>query len=701
MTMNKVWDKLRKYNKANYRQFKFCIGFSVMLISSYLMMLFSPLVQNTLPIGGDSRKMIYMIFGIAAAGCVMFVLYTTGLFFRYKSRELGVFLALGSDKSKLTKAILVESAKLTAGCSAVGIVAGSLLSLILGKIFQMIASKANDNEFALTAMGLSYSLIYAVVIFVIVLVLLMVKMKRSNILEIMNQQRKQEPIKNRVTASYLYIGIVMLIAGIVIAFIIPPLVTRLTKHSLGVWTNLFYLIVLAGLYRVMTYSIASHRRGKNPQKYYNNVILYGMLKFQGQSVVRNMLVITLLIMGGLFAFFYVPMQASGTSYDSYEAGYSYRYPENADEFTETELRELAETYSVEVENYREGEFILLTGDGIFRDDFDENGNLIEEYAEVYAEYECISASEYEKLTGHSVEVKDGTYYMIMSSESHETIYDKYGAMQKLYIYDTMSSYPMEYAGNFEYKILKLGFGFGQEMRCVISDRDYALLRDGLPAEKIVKQVLFDTEENEQVLVFSNELYKQFALRMSDNMKVLEYYNAVSQELDGENYGYNDPAVYDPENSAKQADWKYEPILIYLNESNSILSLAVYFLMFLYVAVICMASVGIIAYTRSQSVGLGSKQVFDDLKKLGADNSYISRLLKAQVKKVYVLPTVVGCVVMIAFEWLLLYTNDGKISSQEIQTMIIATLLALGIVLYQYLLYRISLKKTASILELTA
>jgi len=699
--MNKVWDKLRKHNQANYRQFKFCISFSVLLISSYLMMLFSPLVQNTLPVGGDSRKQIYMIFGIAAVGCIIFVLYTTGLFYRYKSRELGVFLALGSDKGKLTKATLVESAKLVMGCMAAGIVGGCVTALIIGKIFEMIASEANDNKFALSFEGLSGSLIYGIVIFLLVLISLTRSLGRSNVLEIMNQQRKQEPIKNMVTVRYLALGIAMLIIGVFLAAILPGIVLRATHHHMGIWTNLFYLLALVGLYRIMVYSIASHRRGRNPQKYYKNVISYGMLKFQGRSIVRNMLVITLLVMGGLFAFYYAPMSYSGDKSDFYEAGYHYFYSEDTDEVTETEVREMAGKYGVEIENYREGEFIQIVGDGMIRENFDAKGNLIEEYAERYAAYQCISVSEYEILTGEKVAVEDGTYIMIVSSGSHENLYNQFGTMEKLYMYNSGENVSMEYTGNVIYESLVFRWAFDEDMRCIISDRDYALLKEGLPQEQILRQVLFDTDNNEASLAFSNELYREFVLRMSDNMKVPGAYNSVRHEVEGDDYGYNYPAVYDADNPARETDWRYAPNFIYLSASNGFLQRAVFFLMFLYVAVICLAAVGIVSYTRSQSVGLGSKQVFDDLKKLGANNRYVSRLLKTQVKKVYVLPTAIGCVGMFAFETLLLHQNDGGLDAYEFRALGISFLLTVAVVFYQYLIYRISMRRVTNILGLSA
>lgn len=73
MTLRVLWGKLRKNNRKDYRQFQFCIVFAVMLVSSYLMMIFSPLVQEALPDGGDTGKQAYMVFALAAVGCTVFV----------------------------------------------------------------------------------------------------------------------------------------------------------------------------------------------------------------------------------------------------------------------------------------------------------------------------------------------------------------------------------------------------------------------------------------------------------------------------------------------------------------------------------------------------------------------------------------------------------------------------------------------------
>lgn len=65
MKLSGLFAKLRKNNKKEYMQFQFCMSLSILLITSYLVMYGSDLVQKTLPNGGDSRKIADMIFFLA------------------------------------------------------------------------------------------------------------------------------------------------------------------------------------------------------------------------------------------------------------------------------------------------------------------------------------------------------------------------------------------------------------------------------------------------------------------------------------------------------------------------------------------------------------------------------------------------------------------------------------------------------------
>lgn len=703
MTLNKLFGKLKSQNKSEYRQVQFCLVMAVLLITSYVEILFSPLVQNTLPEGGDSGKQIYLIFGIAVIGCAVFAVYAVGLFLRYKSREVGVFLALGTEKGKMARALMAEMSKITCICSVIGILLGSVLGFGVGKCFEGIAGKASDSHFAFTAVSILSALLFCLTLYLCIVVLSVRFMKRTDIMEIVNEQRKQEPLKKMVKNSYLWSGILLSVAGLAGGYLIPALSAIIFRHWLGAWTNLFYLLVVAGIYRIMVYSIAVHKRGSRPQKYYNNMISYGMLKFQGASIVRNMLVIALLLIGGLFAAFYVPGNLVGKSedFDNYEADYSYRYPENADEVSKNDLEEIGGKYQIGIENYREAEFIQVVGNGVNRDDLDENGNLMELNFDEYAVYDCISVSGYYNLTGKQLEVLNGQYLMIQRKDAYENVYNRFDDMNKLYDGNNQSALTMKYMGIEVCESLVEESGFDSNSRFIISDEDYEILKTGLSENQFIKQVFFDTVENENTILFANELYKEYCLRASEDMKIMLYYDPCEEKRAGADYGYAGGAVFDPYNTVRETDWQYKPVFVYLDSGNFMMTYAVRFLLFIYVSIICLAAVGVISYTRSKSIAIRNRQVFADLEKLGSNDMYLRRLLKKQIQKIFVLPTAVGCGIITAFEALIRWQNDGRFNANDWKVMIITVLGGLAVVIYQYAIYRLSMKATTKMLDIKA
>lgn len=693
MKLSDLYKKLRKNNQREYRQFQICLLISVMLISSYIIMFQSPLVQNTLPLGGDSRTMAQMIFMIAVVGCTIFVCYASSLFLRYKSRETGVFLALGITKGKLAKALSLEIGRILIKTSVLGLAAGMVLSGIIGFLFERIARSGNDNHFAYSVSGVVLSGGYCIILFLCIFIMCYRFMKRSNVIDIINEQRKQEPFKKSVTAGYMISGILMILIGFLIAYILPIATVYIFQAWLGGWTNLFYLLVLLGIYRLLVYSISVHRKGSNPQKYYNNMLAYGLIKFQGATTVKNMLVITLLIFGGLFGVFYVPLQSTvNGAYDIYPSDVSYRYLNDSEEITKQEINQLGEKHGVSILQYETAEFIQLLGDGINRDELDENGRLIEEYNEKQFYYECIGVTAYNEMTGDSAVVEDGQYLMIVPDSIYENIFFKLGDISRVYSNDENIIYPISYSGYKKNDSLSLGNGFDVRTRLIISDSLYELLKMDVPVNRTVTQVLFDIEGGEQGR-FSIELYELFCNKASESMNHMGNFDAYQAQFRGDNYGYSGDATYDGTRPALETDWKYSPKIVPMMKEFALISQAIYLLLFIYIAIICLISESIIAYTRSRSIALSNKQTFEDLRKLGADSAYIEKLNSFQIKKVYLLPTLAGCVGILIFLLFILYFNDGRFTAGEFVIELQALICSVVMGVYQYILYRISKKET--------
>ena len=701
MTLQNLWKKLRKYNRKDYRQFQFVILFAEMLISSYLMMLFSPLVQKALPDGGDTIKIATLVFGIAVVGCFVFVWYAARLFLRYKSREIGIFLALGAERGNLSGALFAELGKMMSVYIAEGIAAGAVLSVLVGKIMEKITETVNDYQFAFTIEGFGSAFLFGMALMLLVFGLACRTMKRTDIMEVINEQRRQEPLKKNVTKRYALIGGSCIAAGLFVAVILPTVYVWLTDQYLGGWSNLFYFLAVFGIYRLLVYSVSGHQRGRNPQKYYNNLLNYGMMKFQGASVVRNMLVIVLLIVGGMYAASYVPLFTStNLSTEDYEAKYSYRYLLDGEVPRESELEKMAVEYDVQIENYREGEFIRIPGSSVNRDTNEDGSEIIEEFIEGYAEYDCLSVSEYEKLTGNVLKIPVGGYYLIQPPEANETFWYHFDDMRGLYCQKENRYCPMEYVGNTECKALVMGNdGLGERARFVVNDSDYESFKAEISNRKIGVQVLFDTKESDGEIPFAEAVFKRLVDGMSADMNHMSHYNPMQEKRVGaENYAdMADAAVVDPEVPAKETDWWYAPVLTPLLVQQTLLGLAIRLMLFIYVAVICIAAVGIIGYSRSQSVANSNRQIFEDLKRLGADQEYRKWLLKKQIEKIYVLPTILGVGITVVYIVIILFTNDGVLKPGEISIIFFG--LGLGIVVsgFQYLMYKKAFRTVEKIL----
>ena len=146
-TFSQVYAALRRKNQGQYALLAGCSFFSVLLITAYACMMRSPTILTVLPEGGDSRKQVMMVFVLAVIGCAVFTAYAAGLFFRQKSRETGVFLALGASRRQLQAEMGKELAVISLGSCAAGAVLGGPLAWGVWQLFRLFL--VDSQEMAL------------------------------------------------------------------------------------------------------------------------------------------------------------------------------------------------------------------------------------------------------------------------------------------------------------------------------------------------------------------------------------------------------------------------------------------------------------------------------------------------------------------------------------------------------------------------
>ena len=696
-SFKEVYSLLRRKGRKQYGLLWGCCFFSVLLITAYVCMMRSPTILDALPEGGDSRKQVMMIFVLAVIGCAVFTLYAAGLFFRYKSREMGIFLALGAKRSQLKNRLMGELSVIALGSCATGSLLGAPLALGLWQIFRLCV--VDTEEMPLRFDPAAYGFALAFSVFVIAALLLMGRrfVGKTNILDIVQASRKSEPI-HAVPRWYGWGGILLVALGAVLGYSVPSFCI-LTLH----WyppeglTAIFYLPVLVGLYMLLLHTVVNGWGRK--RHHYKNIIATSMMKFQGRQTVNNMLVMTLLIAGAYFASFYTPMLGVGAimSYDARPVDYAYFYRNDQNAPKETELRQLAEAYKVNITSYLEAPMIRLAVDGTYH--VETEGKLGTTWQAVYREQLqsklFLSESGYQTLTGEEIDLEPGQIAAIMAAE---------GQGQGIFGGDA-GLVTNTFTG--EKRAVNADTKLGNDVlfgRYVCDDEDFASFSAGLPDAWRETMVLFNVEDCAGSYDFAKALFNRIVDGSGPEVAVTDAWDPVTREreiAEKGSYWYDGQTLrYDQRNSSEfRLYWQYMPQFRVLDKADFVKTTAVFIMLFVFIAIVCFAAVFVIAYTRCMTIALNNRQVYEDLGKLGASRAYLYASVKNQISRVFTVPSITGTGVIYAFYAMIMYANDDRLSLSELAGMGACLLLILAISLLMYAVYRLTLRRVCQALEI--
>lgn len=355
---SEVYAALRRKNKKQYALLAGCCFFSVLLITAYVCMMRAPSILAVLPEGGDSRKQVMMVFVLAVIGCGVFTTYSAGLFFRQKSRETGVFLALGAARHQLKAELRKELAVISLGSCAAGAVLGGPLAWGVWQLFRTFLVDSQEMRLSFDPQAYLLSLAFAAYVIVMLFLLGGRSVGHTNIIDIVQESHKSEPIR-AVKRWYGPVGIALLVIGGLLGYFMPEVFIRgLHWYPPEGLTAIFYLPALVGLYMILLHTVVNGWR-KNHR--YKNIISTLMMKFQGRQTVRNMLVMTLLIAGAYFASFYAPMMSTSAeiSFDTRPIDFAYHWRSDQDIPEREEVEALAAEHGVQLTSWVQRETARL------------------------------------------------------------------------------------------------------------------------------------------------------------------------------------------------------------------------------------------------------------------------------------------------------------------------------------------------------
>lgn len=705
-TFASVYAALRRKNKGQYVLLAGCCFFSVLLITAYACMMRAPTILSVLPEGGDSRKQVMMIFVLAVVGCAVFTTYAAGLFFRQKSRETGVFLALGASRCQLQKELYKELAVLSLGACAAGAVLGGPLAWCIWQMFRMFL--VDSREMVLTFDPRAYLLAFAFALYVVTMLFALGSRSvyRTNIMDVIQESHTSEPIRE-VKRWYGPVGILLVVAGALAGYLVPGFFIRVLHwYAPPVLDAVLYLPALVGIYMILLHSVVNgwHKRHK-----YRDIIATSMMKFQGRQTVRNMLVMTLLIAGVYFAAFYAPMLSTNSAYGfaSRPVDFEYHWRNDQNLPKQNEVESLAEVYSVELTSWAEVGAATLGGDGTVSIEQD-NGALgttyTTEYRQIASGITVFSESAWNTLTGQDLDMLPGTCANVLDDEGGSE-YLSGGDVTRLTNMVTGQSLSVTPVEPLRFTTL---------LGCyVLDDADYARITTGLTDLWQETWVFFNVADVDASYPFAKALFNEIVDRSGPEVEVFDAWDPVQREreiAEKGSYNYDNPtylaenglSVIDYENRDSmefRSYWLYMPQFRVLDRNDFVTTMAVFLMLFIFIALICFTAVMVISFTRCMTIALTNARVYDDLRHLGAPRSYLFRSVKGQVSKVYLVPAVVGTTVICAFYAMILYCNDNRFTPGELAGMGTCAVVIAALSLVLYGVYRFTRKRVCRSLSI--
>ena len=692
-----VYSHLRKKNQQQYGLLAGCCFFSVLLTTAYVSMMRSPTILNVLPEGGDSRKQVMMIFVLAVIGCGVFTTYAASLFFRQKSREAGIFLALGAKRSQLKRELLRELTVLSLVSCSVGTVLGVPLAWGLWQIFRLCV--VDSEEMALTFDPQAYviPLTFTLFVFAALVFLGNRSIRRTNIIDIVQESRKSEPIRN-IPRWYGPVGILLLCLGGFLGYIMPSVfILGLHWYPPEGLTAIFYLPALAGLYMILLHTVVNGWKRKKHR--YKDLIATSMMKFQGRQTVNNMLVMSLLIAGAYFASFYTPMLGTGAmmSYDTRPVDYAYHYRSDQKLPTEQEVRALAGEYGVTITSWAEVPMARLAVDGYAH--IEKEGPMGVTWEKQYREVLCsdlfLSESAYNALTGQKVDLLPGQISGILDAAGDgQGVFGGDATLVTNYL--TGGQFPVSPVETQKHDVL-----FG---RFVVDDADYADMTTGLTEDWLETMVFFNVEHCGETYDFAKALFNRIVDASGPEVAVFDAWDPVERDVAIAEAGYyfidEEYAVsYDQRDSSEfRLYWQYMPQFRVLDKADFVRTMAVFLILFIFIAIICFAAVFVIAFTRCMTIALTSRQVYDDMRKLGAPNAYLYASVRGQVSRVFLVPALTGTGLIYGFYAMIMYFNDNRLTLQELAGMAVCLAVVAAVSALFYGVYRFTLRSVCRSLK---
>ncbi len=386
-------------------------------------------------------------------------------------------------------------------------------------------------------------------------------------------------------------------------------------------------------------------------------------------------------------------------YESRAYDYFYEYRPNQNVPDKDAVEALADMYGLTLKDWETCEYITVGAGGNTMVEEADGKHFHMVYESIGSELVLLSEESYERLTGETVNIAPGTYFAV-TNQSEASVYTNESAGH-LTNMTTRKQIETGFAGYLHDDLLA-----GKYMLSVISNEDYALLAEGLSDEWRGVMVRFNTDGKDSY-EFARDLYHRFVASLDESCEISVLYDRVckimAEEAGEEYWGDSDPMMrisYEEMDSNNfRMTWRYQPKFRILDKNDFLVTMAVFFMMFLFIFIVCLMTALVVCYTRCQTIAMNNRYIFDDLKKLGASPAFLEKEVRCQCGNVFRIPALVGMAAMYFYYGMILYANDGRIVFSEVIGLGVCMGILFLIGLLFFLIYRATVRSLKRILQI--
>lgn len=224
----------------------YAIYFFTLALGVCIFYMFNSIYAQQAMIGLTSRQsdsimalteLLSYVSGFVAVVFGFLIVYANSFFIKRRKKEMGIYMTLGMEKSKISAILLIETSLMAVLALIVGLVCGVILSHFMS-IFTARMFEANMEKFSFvfSSSAAIKSTLYFGIIFFIVIVFNMLAISRFKLIDLIYGGRKNEKLKIRNT----------------------KILTLIFILSMGILGAAYYLIVTNGMLtpdNTVTYAI--------------------------------------------------------------------------------------------------------------------------------------------------------------------------------------------------------------------------------------------------------------------------------------------------------------------------------------------------------------------------------------------------------------------------------------------------------------